>query len=365
MRRWIAACVVAGVFGWSMMDALASDLDTLKSRVESGEIPDIHSVLVIVDGKTIAEWYFAGRDETIGEKGPIPLPHVVFGVDTLHDVRSATKSVVSILFGIARAEGAIEDLDAPVFDYFPELADLRTPERMRVRIRDVLTMTSGLHWDERTYPYTDVRNSEIAMDIAADPYRYVLSQTVDSPPGTRFNYSGGDVALVAAIITRATRTPIEVYAKQKLFDPLGIREFEWSKGNGVPRAASGLRLTTRDMGKIGVMMLDGGRWAGAQVVAQSWVAASTSSQVHVEGDRICGTNYGYLWWLHGGCASTPAAPSFAGIGNGGQRIWVVPSRKLVVVSTAGLYNDPKQADVATALLAGVLGAVDADAAVPH
>ena len=332
-------------------------LPHLKARIESGEIAAVHSLLVIVDGKTVAEWYFEGRDETIGATGPIPLDHVKFTADTLHDMRSVTKSVVSILFGIARSEGAIKDLDAPVFDYFPELADLRTPQRMKVRVRDVLTMTSGLHWDERTFPYTDVRNSEIAMDIAADPYRYVLSQTVDSAPGTRFNYSGGDVALVAAIVTRGTKTPIEAYAQKKLFGPLGIAKFEWSKSNGIPRAASGLRLTTRDMGKIGVMMLAGGRWGDAQLVPGNWVAESITPHIHVEGDPACGTNYGYLWWLDGGCASTPPAPAFAGIGNGGQRIWVVPSRKLVVAATAGLYNDPRQAETATTLLTAVLAAI--------
>ena len=358
MKHWLAAFAAACALGTQAGGPDTAAFAGLKARIDSGEIPGVHSVLVLVDGKTVVEWYFAGQDETIGEKGPIALPHVAFDEDTLHDVRSVTKSVVSILFGIAYSDGAIKDLDAPVFDYFPELADLRTQERMKVRVRDVLTMSSGLHWDERTYPYTDARNSEIAMDIAADPYRYVLSQTVDAPPGSRFNYSGGDVALVAAIVTRATKTPIETYAQRKLFGPLGIPRFEWSKGNGIPRAASGLRLTPRDMGKIGVMMLGGGRWGAAQVVPREWVAASTSQHIHVEGDPVCGTNYGYLWWLNGGCASSPAAPSFAGIGNGGQRIWVVPSRKLVVALTAGLYNDPKQAQVATTVLSGVLAAVD-------
>jgi CubicO group peptidase (beta-lactamase class C family) len=362
MKLWLAAFAAAWALCAHAGDAEMTAWTALKARIESGEIPGIHGVLVLVDGKTVVEWYFAGQDETIGERGPIALPHVAFGADTLHDVRSVTKSVVSILFGIAYSDGAIKNLDAPVFDYFPELADLRTPDRMKVRVRDVLTMSSGLHWDERTYPYTDARNSEIAMDIAADPYRYVLSQTVDAPPGTRFNYSGGDVALVAAIVTRATGTPIETYAQRKLFGPLGIPRFEWSKGNGIPRAASGLRLTPRDMGKIGVMMLRGGRWGDVQVVPGDWVDTSTSVHIHVEGDPVCGTNYGYLWWLNGGCTSSPAAASFAGIGNGGQRIWVVPSRKLVVAVTAGLYNDPNQAEAATTLLAGVLAAVDGGSA---
>ncbi len=237
-------------------------------------------MLAIADGKTIAEWYFDGVDETIGPMGPIDLGRVAFTPETLHDVRSVTKSVVSILFGIAYSDGAIKSLDTPVLDYFPEFAELRTPDRMKIRIRDVLTMTSGLHWDERTYPYSDVRNSEIAMDIADDPYRYVLSLSIDAPPGTRFNYSGGDVAVVAAIVSRATKTPIEAYARDKLFTPLGIARFEWTRsGAGIPRAASGLRLTTHDMAKIGTLMLEGGRWDGKQVVPESWVKAATTPHI--------------------------------------------------------------------------------------
>ncbi len=360
MGRLIAAWAAWTMFAAAAFGADAPALSQLKARIESGEIPGIHSVIVIADGKTIAEWYFEGVDETVGPTGPIQLGRVAFTPETLHDVRSVTKSVVSILFGIAYSDGAIKSLDTPVLDYFPEFADLHTPERMKVRIRDVLTMTSGLHWDERTYPYSDVRNSEIAMDIADDPYRYVLSGSIDAPPGTRFNYSGGDVAVVAAIVARATKTPIETYARQKLFAPLGVARFEWSRsGSDIPRAASGLRLTTNDMAKIGTLMLNGGRWDDRQIVPESWVKAATTPHIDVEADPQCGTKYGYLWWIGAGCAASPPTPWFAAIGNGAQRIWVVPSRKLVIASTGGLYNDPKQAAPALEVLTGVLGGVPA------
>jgi CubicO group peptidase (beta-lactamase class C family) len=365
MWQRIAACagVIMAAASWAA-DEGDSALAQLKARIEAGAIPGIHSVLAIADGKTVAEWYFDGVDETVGPMGPIDLGRVAFTPETLHDVRSVTKSVVSILFGIAYSEGAIKSLDTPVLDYFPEFASLHTSDRMKVRIRDVLTMTSGLHWDERTYPYSDVRNSEIAMEIADDPYRYVLSGSINAPPGTRFNYSGGDVAVVAAIVSRATTTPIDAYAREKLFTPLGIARFEWTRsGADIPRAASGLRLTTHDMAKIGTLMLDGGRWDGKQIVPESWVKAATTPHVDVtsdvEGDAECGTKFGYLWWIDAGCATTPRAPWFAAIGNGGQRIWVIPSRKLVVASTGGLYNDPKQAAPPLEVLTGILGGVPA------
>jgi len=354
-QRWrVCACVAlcAMCIGAAADDA---SLAALKARIESGAIPGIHSVLVIADGKTLVEWYFAGDDQALRDRGPVPLPHVEFGPDTLHDVRSVTKSVVSILFGIAQDDGAIESLDTPVLDYFPEYADLRTPERLKIRVRDVLTMTSGLDWDERRYPYTDPRNPSIAMEIAPDLFRYVLSQGIAAPPGTRFSYSGGDVALVGAIIARATKKPLEAFAKERLFGPLGIADFEWSKANGNPRAEAGLRMTTRDMGKIGSLMLAGGQWNGKRIVSQAWVNDSTSPHATVEPDPKCGIEYGYLWWLFAGCNAQAPAPGFAAIGNGGQRIWVIPSRKLVVASTAGLYTDPKQGEPPLAVLTGILG----------
>ncbi len=356
MRKltWLTLVALTVWLGWNghAADVDQATLSKLEQRIRSGDLPGVHGVVVVQHGKTIAEWYFDGDDETIGQS----LGRVKFGPETLHDIRSITKSVVSMLFGIALSEGAIKDLNTPVLDYFPEYADLRTPDRMKITLKDALSMTTGLHWDEVTYPYTDPRNSEIAMSNAEDPNRYVLSQPIDAPPGQRFAYSGGDVALIGAVIARATKTPLETYAQQKIFGPLAIQH-EWFKIKDVPAAASGLRLTPRDMAKLGVMMLNHGSWEGRQIVPADWVALSTTRHAQVEPDPQCGTAYGYLWWLGPGCASTPPTPWFAGIGNGGQRIWVVPSRDLVVVTTAGLYDTPRDRQVTRDVFIGVLLAV--------
>jgi len=251
------------VFHVLLVSSVVSDhansvaLDSLQRRLRAGDIPNLHSVLVIQHDQVIAEWYFEGADE---ERGIRRLGIIKFGPATLHDVRSVTKSIVSLLFGIAIADHDISSLDSPVLDYFPEYTDLQTPERRKIRLRDLLPMTSGLHWDEWSYPYTDIRNSEIAMDRSPDRYRYILSQPIDSAPGTQWRYSGGDAALVAAVVTRSTKVPIDIYAGKKLFAPLGITKFVWLKdGQGIPFAASGLRLLPRDMAKIGFLLLHDGR----------------------------------------------------------------------------------------------------------
>lgn len=173
------------------------DLDSLQKRLRAAEIPSLHSVLVIQDDQMIVEWYFEGADE---DRGRGWLGTVKFGPGTLHDVRSITKSIVSLLFGIAMADGAIRSLDSLVLEYFPEYKDLQTPERRKIRLRDLLTMTSGLRWDEWSYPYGDIHNGETAMDAARDRYEYILSLPIDSPPCMEWRYSGGDAALIAAVV---------------------------------------------------------------------------------------------------------------------------------------------------------------------
>jgi CubicO group peptidase (beta-lactamase class C family) len=321
------------------VEASNGGLSSLEQRIRSGEIANVHSVIVVQHGKTLAEWYFEGADERRGNAIGV----VKFRPETIHDVRSVTKSIVSILFGIAQAQGAVKNIDTPALDYFPEYKDLWTLDRRKITLRHLLSMTSGLHWDENTYSYTDRRNSETAMDHAPDRLRYVLEQAIDSAPGTKFRYSGGDVALIGAVIGRATHMPLDQFAKRALFGPIGITHVEWLKDNkGVPYAASGLRLAPRDMVKIGQLMAHNGKDGARQIVPEAWVKASTTPQALVEKDESCGFHYGYFWWLVPHCEASKDPGWFSAIGNGGQRIFVVPERDLVIVVTAGLYNDPRQ-----------------------
>jgi CubicO group peptidase (beta-lactamase class C family) len=333
----VALLVVTGCAATQPRASQSEALNRLHGQIASGEIPNVHSVIAVQRGRRVVEWYFAGEDEIRGH----PVARVRFEPDTLHDIRSATKSVVSILFGIAVQEGAIPSLDRPALDYFPEYADLQTPDRRRILLRHLLSMTSGMQWDESTYPYTDARNSETAMDLADDRLRFVLSRPIEAPPGARWRYSGGDVALIGAVIERATGMSLTEYAQSRLFQPLGIERFEWLQDDrGMYIAASGLRLTPRDMAAIGEMMLENGRHGGRQILAPEWVAASTAAQAIVDTGPGCGTAYGYFWWIGPACAADVAWS--AAIGNGGQRIFIVPERQLVIVITAGLYNQPAQ-----------------------
>ena len=336
-------------------------LTDLRQRIEAGEIPNVHSVLIARHGRIASEWYFSGPDERRGEQ----LGNITFDAETIHDLRSATKSVVSILFGIAFADGAIESLDTSVLDYFPEYQDLQTDERRKIQLHHLLSMSSGLHWDEDTYPYTDPRNSETAMDLASDRLYFALSQELEAAPGLQFRYSGGDVAIIAEIIARATKMPIDEFARKKLFEPLGVSEFEWIKDeSGTPIAASGLRMLPRGMMRIGLMMLGDGQYEGRQIITTDWAQRSVEPHTVVDREPGCGTNYGYFWWLGPACPEIDDPAWYSAFGNGGQRIFVVPEYDLVIVVTAGLYNDRRQRGIREITASAISWASQSDSANP-
>jgi CubicO group peptidase (beta-lactamase class C family) len=223
-------------------------------------------------------------------------------LETLRDVRSVTKSIISLLFGIAMADHAIVSLDSPVLDYFPEYKDLQTSERRKIRLKDLLPMTSGLHWDEWSNLYGDVRNNETAMDLAADRYWYILSRPIDSQPGTQWWHSGGDAALIAAVMA-STKVSIDEYAAKKLFAPWALQSLF---GLRTAREFPLRRLAFGCCDAIGLLMLHSGRHPSAhQIVPESWIPESTSPRVTAFKENNCVIKYGYFWWLGTGCRTSP------------------------------------------------------------
>ena len=196
-----------------------------------------------------------------------------------HDIRSASKSVVSLLFGIALDRKLIPGLDEPVFNYFPEYADLRTPDKARITLRHLLTMSSGLAWDENL-PYTDPNNSEAAMLRSGDRWRFALQPRLLVAPGSEWNYSGGCTELLGAVLRKASGKPIEAFAEEALFAPLGISDFNWVRyPDNIPAAASGLQLRPRDLAKVGQLVLQRGRWDGKPIVSEPWITEATAPQI--------------------------------------------------------------------------------------
>lgn len=297
----------------------------------AGELPGLHAVLVRRGEETLLERYYAGEDAAWGTL----LGHVQFGPDVLHDLRSVSKSVVGLLYGIALAAGKVPGPEVPLLEAldYPDLA--ADPARRALTVAHALSMTLGLEWNE-SLPYTDPRNGEIAMEHAQDRLRYVLSRPIVEPPGVKWGYCGGATALLGALIARGTGMNLLDYARAVLLGPLGISASAWSAGfDGQPAAASGLRLTAAGLARIGACVLAGGEG----VVPADWLARCLAPIVRVDAD----IDYGWQWYRYNGTAG--GAPWHAGFGNGGQRLYVMPGPRLVVAIFCGNYDRPDQGSV--------------------
>jgi CubicO group peptidase (beta-lactamase class C family) len=294
---------------------------------------NVHAVLIARGGKLVFERYFKGSDEINGRR----VESVTFDAGTLHNIKSVTKSVTSLALGIAIDRGLIRGVDEPIFSFFPELSDLRSPEKDRLRLAHALTMTMGLRWVEAV-PDNEGNNDEGRMHMASDPCRYVLNLPVTAPPGQEFFYNTGALTLVSAMVRKATGRPLDEFAREVLFEPLGITRFEWTRVKGDADAGGGLRLRPRDMAKIGQLVLAGGRWNDRQIVSKAWIDASTTPRTQASTNY----SYGYLWYLGRSPFNGREVHWPAGLGRGGQSIRVVPELDLVVVVTAGYYQDYSQ-----------------------
>jgi CubicO group peptidase (beta-lactamase class C family) len=325
----------------------APDLaDRLDRAVQEGSLPNLHAVVIARGGKLVLERYYDGQDERWGE----PLGTVSFGPQVEHDLRSVSKSIVGLLYGIALAEGRVPALDQPLVDHFPYPDLAADPARRRITVAHALSMTLGTEWDE-TLPYTDPRNSEIAMEMAPDRYRFVLERPIVAEPGSRWVYNGGTTALLAHLIAEGTGMQLHDYAREKLFAPLGITDTEWVVGsNGEAAAASGLRMRPRDLARIGRLVLDRGRWGDRQLVPAAWLEASFEPRVPSEPELA----YGYQWWLWPREPRADGRRWMAGFGNGGQRLTIMPHLDLVLVVMAGNYNQPDAWKLPVSITAEIL-----------
>jgi CubicO group peptidase (beta-lactamase class C family) len=269
----------------------------------------LHSLILVRHGKLVLEEYFHGYER-----------------QDLHQIQSCTKSVASLLVGVARDRGEIPSLDDPVFEYFPEHADLRTPEWDAVRLRHLLTMSAGLDWS-LLEAYT-VRGTGPKL------FRRVLSRRVATEPGTKFHYVGANVNLLAGVLHHATGQHADEFAERHLFTPLGIQEWDWGRGSveGYPSMAGTLELRPLDMAKLGQLVLNKGRWNGRQVVPSEWINESTTRAMTVGSGE---DEYGYLWWLAPVTVGDTPQKLIVASGWGSQFIHIVPRLDAVLVTTGG------------------------------
>ncbi len=306
----------------------ASRLNAMEAAIKSGEFKKIGSVLIARHGQLAYEKYFEG-DAT-----------------TLRDTRSATKSITSLLIGLAIQEGKLSGTDAKVLDLLPEHRQkLRNPDPRKdnITVEDLLTMSSPLECDD----WNDAsRGNEERMYLIEDWAQFILDLPVrgrmrtgevqETPKyGRYFSYCTGGVFVLSEVIAKATGLRTDRYAEQKVFTPLGITSVMWVYSPlGIPQTGGGLRLRSPGLLKIVQLYLNGGKWNGQEVINGDWVKTSTTPHAEISDHQ----EYGYLWWLQSFQAGEKAYPAFFMSGNGGNKIVALPSLDMAVVITSTNYN---------------------------
>lgn len=274
----------------------------------------LNGLLVIRHGYIVKETYFSPWEP-----------------GTVHELYSCTKSFTSVLTGIAIRRGYLHGVTDPVMGFFPNRQFPHPdPRKGDMTIESLLSMSSGLVWREDDMTYREM------YATARDWVGYVLGQPMQADPGSFFWYSSGNSHVLSSIIEQKSGKGTYAFAQEALFRPLGIRDPEWERDPvGVPIGGWGLKLTPRDMAKLGYLYLRQGTWDGSQIVPSAWVQAST--RAHIRATEKLG--YGYQWWIDS------SAGMYAAIGRYGQGVFVVPSCDLVVVFTAQIDSSDPEFDL--------------------
>ncbi len=270
---------------------------------------NIHSLTVVRNGVIVLDAYF-----------------YPYTSEMRHDLASATKSITSLLVGAAISDGYLEGTDQHIVSVLPfDLALPHDPRVERIRIGDLLTMQSGLDCG-----FAPGERELTGMRRTQDWAYYALHLPMVAEPGTRFGYCSPNYYLLSASITATTGISEADYARRRLFAPLDIKDMYWGANEaGVNHGWGDLQLKPRDMAKIGLLMLQQGRWEGRQLIPKSWVDDSLVPKAQESGRDP----YGLGWWL-----SSQIPSLFEAQGRGGQRISVIPDKSLVIVMTGGGFE---------------------------
>lgn len=307
--------------GWKTENLKSQNVDTTLIYKAFSQIINrrnkIHSVLLIKNDRLIIEEYFNGQF-----------------ADEPHDLRSTTKSIRSILMGIAIDQGFIDNIDDPILKYLKRPLPNKNLDKRKndITIKNLLTMSSGLDcndWNKKS------KGQEDKVYKKKDWLQYTLDLPMVNEPGTVSNYCSMGAIMIAEIISQSSGMTIDKFAEQYLFRPLGITNVSWghTSNKTIIPSAKRLYMKSRDLAKIGQLILHKGEWNGKQIVSEKWVEESTTPKT-----KITGIDYGYFWWNIPFKIKEKVVISKTATGNGGQYIMVFPELDMVAVFTGGAYN---------------------------
>jgi len=334
--------------GWEISSLVVEGLDEflineMTIRLLDGRFKGIHSMVIAKNGCLIYELYLKE-----------------FTAESLHQIHSITKSISSTLIGIAIDKGFIESVEVPIHKFFSGQKNaFRDSLKRRIRLKHLLTLTSGIDWAERQYPYSNPKNNEYHMVRSKDWIGYVLKLPMRDEPGTKWEYNTGSAHLLSGIIKQATGQFADKFAEKYLFELLEIKKYEWNRDpKGFPCTGGthgGLRMRTRDVAKIGQVFLNQGKWKNLRVVSDDWVKLST--QRHYDPPEY--NALGYLWWHQSFMIRGTKIRSIYGAGYGGQSLTLIPDLDLIIVLTC--RTQPKDAMIFGPLLMTINAALKGSA----
>ncbi len=336
---------------WNISDPVTEGvnplvLDSIHQDIETGKYGLIDHFLVIRNGKLVYEQAYKQDYHIISKQYDTtnfqfnydhPDWHPFYNSTSVHTLQSVTKSVTSLLVGIAMDEEMMIPLDSPVMPLFSEYTfDQSDVRKQSITLRNLLAMQGGFEWDEASYDEAD--NDCIVMELSDDWIQYVLDKPMATTPGTQFVYNSGISVLLGKILRITTGKRIDQWAEEKLFGPLGITDYYWKRTpKGEIDTEGGLYLSTHDLAKVGYLMLDQGVWENQQIVSKEWVEQSIYPTVKFN-ER---SGYGFQWWVP--AYNDSQTEIFAGNGYGGQFLMIVPNKNLLVVFNGwNIHDQPEK-----------------------
>jgi CubicO group peptidase (beta-lactamase class C family) len=321
-------------------------LEAFDKDIASGKYGNVDGMVITRNGKLVYQKYYKHDYAKIyGDSAKItsalnphdpggpynyynPWWHPYYHNSDLHSLQSVTKTITSIIIGVAITNKDFPDISTKVLSFFDTSKVKNIDDRKRsMTIRDLLTMTAGFDWNENVH-YSDPRNDCTLMEASFDWVEYTINKPMAVEPGKSFNYNSGASQILSYIFRKATGKDIEEYAVKNLFLPLGIHRYFWKRiPNGLADTEGGLYLAATDLAKLFYLYLQNGKWEGEQLIKPDWVKASVTPFVTVGGT----VKYGYKWWLYEYGAN--AKPAWAGSGFGGQWPVIIPEYNIVAVFT--------------------------------
>jgi len=299
-----------------LLNAMMVVIAEQNARTDSADTID--SVIVIRHGNVVLEAY----------------PNPRYSATSAHHLFSVTKSITSLLVGIALDLGLIGSVTDPILSYFPDAVPAdEVQSKSRITIGHLLTMSAGLEWDEDTLPTTDPHNDFTRLEMSRDPVGLVLGRPIVAEPGTLFWYNSGLSHVLSALIAQVSGQTTLAFAREHLFGPLGIETVRWNQDRaGIYKGGTQLFLTPRDLARIGVLCLGDGLWDDRQIVSSEWLAQSTQTRICGRPDYFAGRGYAYHWW------TLDDYGIFYALGSQGQCLYVFPKFELVVAFTATILE---------------------------